>query len=230
MRAVILQARLDSSRLPQKAVLQLGAVPLVVRVMNALKQIPADVHVLACPEDCRDQFDPLAQKSSFQLFIGSKDDVLGRYCAAIRCFKPDYVVRATGDNPFVFSDAAAVIADEAEALKADYAAYTGLPYGAGVEAVASEALLKAERESTKKFDREHVCPYLYANPERFMLHRPLAPLFWRAPSCRLTVDTREDYEAALHLNTLIQKNIPQEDRYKGRAILEYINCSGETDA
>lgn len=229
MRAVILQARLDSSRLPQKALLPLGDYPLLVRVMHALKQIPAAFHILACPEDCRLQFDSLAQAASFQLFSGSKNDVLGRYCAAIRHYKPDYVLRATGDNPFVFSDAAALIADEAETFAADYAAYSGLPYGAGVEAVASEALLRAERESTKDYDREHVCPYLYTHPESFLLHRPLAPLYWRAPQCRLTVDTSKDYEAALQLNKLIEKKLSSADRSRGKLILDCVKCSGVAD-
>ena len=196
MTAVILQARIDSSRLPNKALLPLGGEPLVFRVMEALRAIPCDAFALACPEDAEDAFAPLAERAGFRLLVGSKEDVLGRYCTAIRALGADRVIRATGDNPFVFPDAASAIAREGEEIGADYAAYAGLPYGAGVEAVTAEALLRAEREATLQAEREHVCPYLYNHGDRFLLHRPAAPYKWRGSAVRVTVDTAEDYKAA----------------------------------
>jgi spore coat polysaccharide biosynthesis protein SpsF len=200
--AVILQARLDSSRLPGKALLSLGGRPLLFRVMEALRRFPASFYILASPDDCAPRFAPLAKEAGFQFVAGPKDDVLGRYCLAIRSFSVDPVIRATGDNPFVFVDAARAINSEALSLSADYAGYAGLPYGAGVESVSAAALLRAEGETAPgpkvpvKYppEREHVCPYLYNHPELFRLHRPLAPLIWQDPSLRVTVDTREDYE------------------------------------
>ena len=173
--AVVLQARVDSSRLPGKSLLPLGGRPLVFRVMEALNYIPANLRLLACPEDCADAFGPLASEAGFVLFTGPKDDVLWRYCLAIRRFKIDRVIRATGDNPFVFADAAAALNAEAMTLNADYAGYSGLPPGAGIESVDAAALLRAGTEAAAPFEREHVCPYLYGHPELFLLHRPLAP-------------------------------------------------------
>jgi spore coat polysaccharide biosynthesis protein SpsF len=160
--------------------------------MEALKAVPAALHVLACPEDCVGEFAPLAEAAAFELVTGPKEDVLRRYGEVIRRFSPDRIIRATGDNPFVFADAAEEIAREGEEREADYAAFSGLPWGAGVESAASEALLRAEREASSPAEREHVCPYLYGHPELFRLHRPLAPRKWQFPSLRLTVDTPED--------------------------------------
>jgi spore coat polysaccharide biosynthesis protein SpsF len=134
------------------------------------------------------------------------------------------VIRATGDNPFVFADAAEAINAEAAGLDADYAAYSGLPYGAGVESVAAEALLRAGEEAAGLFDREHVCPYLYNHPECFLLHRPLAPPRWRRPFLRLTVDTEEDYRRASALYNALGKYPARpgpagETRYQGSPII-----------
>jgi spore coat polysaccharide biosynthesis protein SpsF len=167
--------------------------------MEALKQVKADIRILASPEDCAASFGPLAEEAGFRFLVGPKDDVLGRYCLAIRRFGIDRVIRATGDNPFVFADAAESINAEASALDAGYAAYSGLPHGAGVESVAASALLRAEEEASTPAEREHVCPYLYNHPEIFSLHRPLAPLHWRGLSLRVTVDTKEDYRRACAL-------------------------------
>ncbi|GHT57104.1 hypothetical protein FACS1894109_08250 [Spirochaetia bacterium] len=218
MTAVILQARLDSSRLPGKALLPLNNKPLLFRVMEALKTVKADLHVLASPEDCAPAFAPLAEEAGFVFCEGPKDDVLGRYCLAIRCFGIDRVIRATGDNPFVFADAADALNEEAASLNAAYAGYSGLPYGAGVESVAAWALLKAEKEAGLGPEREHVCPYLYNHPELFSLHRPLAPVRWQGSSLRVTVDTPEDYERASALYAVLSR-FPPEARYRGETII-----------
>jgi spore coat polysaccharide biosynthesis protein SpsF len=174
--------------------------------MEALRRVDADFYILASPEDCAAPFAPLAEEAGFLFCPGPREDVLGRYCLAIRRYALDRVIRATADNPFVFTAAAAAIDAEARSLGADYAAYGGLPYGAGVESVSAEALLRAERETSpapaglpQPLEREHVCPYLYGHPELFLLHRPLVKRDWRAPSLRITVDTPEDYERCLLL-------------------------------
>ncbi|MDR0449864.1 MAG: NTP transferase domain-containing protein [Treponema sp.] len=222
--AVVLQARLDSSRLPNKALLPLGGRPLIFRVMEALKQLRADTWILASTEDCAASFGPLAEEAGFSFLAGPKEDVLGRYCLAIRRFGIDRVIRATGDNPFVFADAAEAINAEAAGLDADYAGYSGLPYGAGVESVAARALLRAGEEAAALSEREHVCPYLYNHPDFFLLHRPLVPSFWRGPSLRLTVDTEDDYRRASALYTALDScparpGLSPEARYRGASII-----------
>ena len=217
MTAVILQARLDSSRLPGKAMLPLNEKPLIFRVMQALNAVKADIRVLACTEDSLSTFAPIAAEANFEVFAGPKEDVLERFCRVIRKYSIDRVIRATGDNPFVFADAADSLNSEAVSLNADYAGYANLPYGAGVESVKASALLRAASETTENFNREHVCPYLYNNPEKFKLHRPPAPQEWHYPDIRLTVDTQEDYNRAVELYAAL-KNEP--NRYYGATIIE----------
>jgi spore coat polysaccharide biosynthesis protein SpsF len=216
--ALILQARLDSSRLPQKSLLPLGGKPLIFRVMEALGSVNCEAKVLACPEDCASAFSPLAEEAGFCLVAGPKEDVLARYCLAIRRFNPDRIIRATGDNPFVFADAADFLNAEAAALGAGYAGYSGLPYGAGVESVDAEALLRAEREASSPFEREHVCPYLYNHPDVFRLHRPLAPLRWQGPDMRVTVDTAEDFKRAEQLFGALSAH-PLAERNRGETVI-----------
>ena len=209
MPIIILQARLDSSRLPGKSLLPLGGEPLILRVMEALSRFQA-IRVLACPQDCVIAFSPLAKRAGFAIFAGSKEDVLARYAQALRHFQAKepsaWIIRATGDNPFVLTDAAQTLYQEAVALDADYAGYAGLPCGAGVEVVKAASLLRADDEAAAPLEREHVCPYLYGHPELFLLHRPLAPPQWQGAHLRLTVDTREDYERAQALYAALSQD------------------------
>jgi spore coat polysaccharide biosynthesis protein SpsF len=194
--------------------------------MEALVQVPCDSYILACPMDSVADFSPLAEQRGFSVFPGSKEDVLARYAAAIRAYKPDRIIRATGDNPFVFADAAALINQEALERGADYAGFAGLPHGAGVESVAAEALLRADREAAAGYEREHVCPYLYNHPELFRLHRPLAPFIWQdnpLGALRVTVDTPADYDHAQALYGFLSADtarFPENRRYHGQIIIE----------
>jgi spore coat polysaccharide biosynthesis protein SpsF len=224
MLAIILQARMDSSRLPGKTLLPLGGKPVILRVMEALNRTPAELRVLACTEDSKSAFAELAKEADFTLFSGPKEDVLGRFCLALRSFGIKHLIRATGDNPFVFADAAYTITNEALALGADYAGYSGLPLGAGVESITTKALLLAGTEASSQYDREHVCPYLYTHPERFLLHRPLAPQNWQGHEIRLTIDTKQDYEQAQVLYSELDRlentgELSEGDRYKGEVII-----------
>jgi spore coat polysaccharide biosynthesis protein SpsF len=223
MTALILQGRLDSTRLPRKALLPLGEKPMIHRAMEALKTVAADIHILACPEDSVAAFEPLAASAGFVLMAGPKEDVLGRYCAVIRRSGAEWVIRATGDNPFVFADAASALLLEGRSLGADYAAYSALPYGAGVELARSAALLRAGAEAVLGPEREHVCPYLYGHDELFRLHRPLAPLRWRRPDIRLTVDTPEDYDRARRLYQELSL-LPPETRFSGERIISVFDA------
>jgi len=232
---IVLQARLDSSRLPGKSLLPLGGKPLILRVMEALGKVPAEIRVLACPEDCATAFEPLATEAGFALFTGPKDDVLKRYCLAIRHFGIDHVIRATGDNPFVFADAAVAISAQAIAHAADYAGYLGLPVGGGVEAVSAKALFRAEGEAETPHEREHVCPYLYNHPGLFNLHRVLSPRHWQGADIRLTVDTQEDYRRGQLLYKALDKRenaggLFNGERYNGEVIIDtYLRVFRQTD-
>lgn len=192
----MLQARLDSSRLPGKALAELCGEGLLYRAMEALARVECGVRVLATVADAEDAFRPLAERAGFELHVGPKDDVLARFCGAIRAFGIDSLIRATGDNPFVSWEHATSIAALREAEGLDYAAYDGLPLGCGVEAVAAGALLEAEASAPDAYEREHVCPFLYRRPERFKVARPRLAVDPAISSRRLTVDTAEDLERA----------------------------------
>ncbi|HQL34077.1 MAG TPA: spore coat protein, partial [Treponemataceae bacterium] len=72
MICVVIQARLDSTRLPQKALLSLADKPLIVQVMNNAKRIPADSYILACDHDSEQIVTPLAVSCGYRCIAGPK--------------------------------------------------------------------------------------------------------------------------------------------------------------
>jgi len=210
--AIILQARVGSTRLPGKALLPLGDSTLLGQAMRRLALVPADLRILATDEASAEPLGAEAAREGFKLLVGPAEDVLARYCLAIRRYRIDRVIRATGDNPLVAHELAARLLDlgagGSGAAKADYAAFVGLPLGMGVELVRAQALLRAEAETNASRDREHVCPYLYEHPELFSIRRPEAPPDFLLPDARVTVDTASDYEFALEAYADLYRGAP----------------------
>lgn len=191
--AVFLQVRLGSTRLPRKALLPLGDSTVVEQTMRALKGVRCDLHVMLTDQASADQLRACAERHGYALFVGSPDDVLDRFVAAARQYGVRTVVRATGDNPLVSAEVAEHTIAERRAADADYCALFGTPLGTGVEVVQAAALERAWYDAATLYEREHVTPYIYGNPTRFLLHRPAAPQRWRAPGISATVDTAEQY-------------------------------------
>jgi len=205
---LVVQVRLGSTRLPRKALLPLGGLTVADQVLRRLALVPADCLVLATDEASAAELGPLAARNGFELLVGSAEDVLERYCDAIRRFKLARVLRATGDNPLVSFELARLLVEEVGTDKADYRAQTGMPLGMGVELVEASSLLEAEREATLQSEREHVCPFLYNHPERFRIVRTEAPAPYRLPDARVTIDTAEDYESVLRLYGALYSGSP----------------------
>lgn len=211
---LVVQVRLGSTRLPGKALLPLGGATMTDQVLARLALVPSAVHVLATDEASAEALGPVAARRGFELLVGPAEDVLARYCLAIRRFGMARVIRATGDNPLVNHELARGLLEwaGAQALEGrdppDYAAFAGLPLGMGVELVSSSALLRAEAEASAADEREHVCPYLYRHPTLFAIARPEAPAAWAFPEGRVTVDTPGDYERVLGIYGALYSGSP----------------------
>lgn len=193
--AVVLQARLGSTRLPGKALLPLAGSPMLCHAMRALRLVRADEYVLATEEGSAPGLEGPAALCGFRIILGPEDDVLRRYCLAARATGADRIIRATGDNPLVSHELANLLLDRRDLHPADYSGFLGMPKGMGVELIEAEALFEAERLAVDPYEREHVCPYLYRRPERFRIDRVDAPAEYLLPKANLSVDTREDFLA-----------------------------------
>ncbi len=203
MTIIIVQCRLDSSRLPRKALLPLGGRPLVAWTLAAMKRVPADHYILAVDHDSFQELEPVAKDCGWDIFAGAKDDVLERFCAcatAYQCLEPsDIILRATADNPFLFYEAATCLLEEMRRQPVDYLTFTGLPHGSGVEVFNARSLIEACGMTEDAYDHEHVGPAFYRHPEDFAAIMMPAPTRWHHPDFRTTVDTYSDYRRCLRI-------------------------------
>ncbi|MCR5290738.1 MAG: methyltransferase domain-containing protein [Treponema sp.] len=197
MIAVIVQCRLSSTRLPRKALKDLGGIPVLAWTLRAMRKIPADAYYVATDTESFNELEVVAKSCGWECFEGPKDDVLARYCMLIEKINADIVVRATADNPFLFYEAAQSLLEEYKSLdeytSCDYMTWTGLPHGSGVEVFNAHSLLKARTLTENPYDHEHVGPALYNHTDTFDCRFVEAPARWKFPHYRTTIDTSADY-------------------------------------
>jgi len=161
----IVQARMGSTRLPSKVMMTIGGVPMIELLLSRLAQSSEiDEIVLATSSEVANQaLVDHVRALGYLCVQGSENDVLDRYVVAARSANADAVVRITGDCPMVDPVLVDDIVRRFKDLGGDYCSNTDpatYPDGLDVEVFSVGALFRAGDEALKRFDREHVTPYL----------------------------------------------------------------------
>jgi spore coat polysaccharide biosynthesis protein SpsF len=195
-RAVIVQARMTSTRLPGKVLEDLAGRPLLERELERLQRCArADEIVLAVttnPDD--DPLVALARRLGLRWHRGSEHDVLARYVGAAREAGADVVVRITADCPLIDPVETDAVIAALEQERCDYASNIlerTLPRGLDTEALWRDVLERIDRLADSRPAREHVTWFAHSErPDLFALHAVRRP--YDAADLRWTVDTAED--------------------------------------
>lgn len=158
----IVQARLTSSRLPEKVLMELGGTGLSIlehvniRLGEASK---IDKVVFAIPDTpLNDKLADFLKKKNIEYYRGSENDVLGRFYHCAEKYDPKLIVRATCDNPCVDWNLADAMIESLG--NADYIYCEETPLGTSVEIFTNDAMVEAYHQAKSPEEREHVCPYI----------------------------------------------------------------------
>lgn len=225
--AIVVQARLGSTRLPGKNLLPLGGQPMLVVLLGRLLRCArANVVVVATTKLARDDALVEVARRLCPVFRGPEDDVLRRYFGAgvdvderqdglYARPKYDVIVRITADCPFADPDVVDAMIDEFQRrLGLQYLSNCHpertVPRGFDVEVLTFAALTRAHREAELPEDREHVTRYVHTTAsDRFAIGtwRPDPPVpVDGVPN--LSVDTREDYERIVRIFEAVGPTAP----------------------
>lgn len=199
---ILLFARMDSRRLPGKALRTLAGKPVLSMVLARLRRSRLGARVILATSD-RAVDDPLADwaaREGVGCFRGSALDVAGRALGAADANRFDWFVRISGDSPFIEPGVVDAVDAAFRRHRPDLATNVfprHLPPGQSAEAISRAALARALRETRAAADREHVTRHFYAHPERYRIVNVRA--FTRAAETErlhLAVDTRWDLHRA----------------------------------
>lgn len=158
--AIIIQARLSSSRFPGKVHARFKDSTLLGYLIDRLRNTGLPI-IIAVPSSEQNLWQYFSERHRFvEYFFGSHHDVAKRYIDAAESFGVQNIVRVTGDNPCT---SAVLVLRALHKLKEGYEFVSNkwdeganVPKGFGSEAFTLDGLKRAYIELTNPADREHI--------------------------------------------------------------------------
>ena len=224
----IIQARLGSTRLPGKVLLDLEGKTVLEHVVDRVRssKFITDVVVATTIKKEDLKIVNLCSSNGTSVYCGSENDVLDRFYQAARLFQAEHIVRITSDCPLIDP----IVIDEVIKLhlaeKADYTSNTlkeTYPDGQDTEIFTFEALKESWKNAHLTSEREHVTPYMRKN-QAFKCINLESQV--DLSNKRWTLDNPEDYEFI----QIIYKNLYNKNRvFNMNEILKFINNNPEIE-
>lgn len=159
----IIQARMGSTRLPGKVLMDLSGRPMLAQQLARLQrcELLGELSVATSTHPADDVVADLAVAEGVRCFRGSEDDVLSRYVGAAAEARADVVVRMTADCPLIDPQVTDRVVRELldHASVCDYASNVierTYPRGLETEAFFIDVLHRMDRLATRPEQREHV--------------------------------------------------------------------------
>jgi spore coat polysaccharide biosynthesis protein SpsF len=193
----VVQARMGSTRLPGKVLRQLGsrtALSWVIHRVRRFRHVDG-LLIATTVQSADDAVVKEATRCSAEVFRGDEDDVLDRYYRAACQAQAEVIVRITSDCPLIDPEVSDYTIQRFLDEQPDYASNTlerTYPRGLDTEVMTFSALERAWKEASEPYQRAHVTPYLYQNPEKFRLLSVKGEADFSG--YRWTLDTPEDAE------------------------------------
>lgn len=199
---IVTQARIGSSRFPEKVLKKLGKTTLLEQHIYRLKKskLANDIVIATTFEIKSEKIVEIAKSNKVKYFQGSTADVLDRFYQSVKDLKADFVVRVTSDCPIIDANLIDQVIQLTVDNDLDYGANILLeefPDGQDVEVFKFSALEKAWNEAKLMSEREHVTPFIRKNCD-FNGGTFFKALNFNSPAnfnhIRMTVDELSDLE------------------------------------
>lgn len=191
----IVQARMGSTRLPGKVLMDIMGKPMLWHVVSRLRFSKLlDKIVIATSVNSKDDLiEDFCKANGIFFYRGKEEDVLDRYYETAKAFNAKHIVRITSDCPLIDPKVIDLVLECHISYQPDYTSNTikrTFPRGLDTEVFTFTALEKVYREANEYYQREHVTVYFYEHPQLFKLHnvennKDFSYLRW-------TVDVEED--------------------------------------
>lgn len=199
---LVVQARLQSTRLPNKTLLPLLGAPVLLRQLERMfaASSPFELVVASTWDPAEDPLVEVVERAGYEVYRGHPTDLLDRHYQIAKQKRADAVVKIPSDVPLI--DPAVIDSVLSDYLRDPEAAdfWSNLhpasyPDGMDVELMRFEVIEEAWREAKAPHEREHTTPFIWDQPARYRVRNiPWATGLDYSMSHRFTIDYREDYE------------------------------------
>jgi len=219
---IIIQARMNSTRLPGKVLLEVMGKAVLEHLLERVKKAKSAEDVIVATTDRKEDIHiaNLAHRLKVNTFRGSEDDVLDRFYQAAKAFGAGHIIRITGDCPLIDHQVIDEVVSHYFKSGADYCSNTierTFPDGEDVEIFSLKALEYAWKNANLTSEREHVTPYITKHPEifksvNFKQEKDLSKKRW-------TLDEKRDFE---FIKAVLEELYPNNPDFGTKDILEFL--------
>ena len=192
---LIIQARMESTRLPGKVLLPLSGKPLIRHLLERLSSLPVRAMKIAVSEDPQSSI--LVKKLrewGYTVVTGHATNVYQRFVTALHDSKAKAVIRVTADNPLTDADAIREGVLKLIQEDLDYLWMDNCPKGCGCDIFKTSSFLSFKDKALTPDEKEHLV-YLFRNKPEWKKAPYICPFPPEASQLSYTIDTPEDYEA-----------------------------------
>ncbi len=219
----VIEARMNSSRLPGKVLLKINNKAVIHLMVNRLKQIKKINQVIIATTTNKkdDVLCKYLKQKKIKFFRGSEEDVLGRVFKAAKKFKLKNIFHATGDCPLIDPEISSQLIDTFFNNNYDVLFNSNIPsYPIGMDAsVFSFKNLKlANKLAKKKYYREHSTLF-FRKKTLFSKCNLLAPQSLNHPRLRLILDEKKDF---ILINKIFKKFQKTEKTFSCTQIINFL--------
>ncbi len=213
---------MGSTRLPGKTLMKIVGKTVLWHVINRLKDSKYIEKIVVATSN-KERDSPIveeAKAAGAEYFRGSEEDVLDRFYWAAKQFNADVIVRITADCPLIDPEIVdLLIGAYLEDNTIDHVA-NDLNYPEGIgdcDVFSFYALERAWKNAKKRWEREHVTPYIWTNPDIFNLKK----VEWKDDLSFLKLSV--DYDAQFNIvKKMFEVLFDPEKIFHLKEILEYI--------
>ncbi|WP_209326988.1 cytidylyltransferase domain-containing protein [Pseudoalteromonas sp. PA2MD11] len=191
-----IQARMGSSRLPNKVLKEINGRPVIVHVVERLKKASCidDIVLLTSTNQENDELCLVAKEHKIKYFRGPEENVLQRFQLATEQYPCEFVMRITGDTPFVEAEICDRLCFKVIDEHAQYGFLSEMfAEGVDCEVVETSALKGLALQTLRPSELEHVTLHFYENKEQ--QYQVIEMINDTDDShYRFTLDTQEDWQ------------------------------------
>jgi spore coat polysaccharide biosynthesis protein SpsF len=222
MLGIIIQARLGSSRMPEKiikpffnntSIIEI----LIQKLVTTFPNTPIIISTTTNPKD--DKLVNLCERLDVKYYRGNESNVLDRIIKTALFYKLNSLIRICSDNPFILMSEIEKLIEIGNLNKYDYASFStsdNIPsilthYGLWAEFVKLDCLISISKVSKDPKHLEHVTNFIYSEPNNFRSKLLRIPkIVDDCKNVRLTIDSDEDFE----ISKEIFAKIPNSESYE----------------
>jgi len=221
---IIIQARCDSARFPEKVLQKIEGHSMLWHVIQRCIATNFPVIVSTTNRKIDDPIIDIALSCNVNYFRGSVNDVLDRFYQTAKQFNLDGIIRITADCPLIDPNESKKVGLKLKTKQFDYVGLNGKKYpdGLDTEGFTFQTLENIWKNAKLKSEREHVTPYLKKNKKNFKIQiiEPKSDL----SKFRFTVDHPDDLEFVRKIYSELYKK----DIFYLHDILDFLKNHPET--